>query len=335
MMWYSGLLILFMFSRERFFSCVADSLLNNLVQCSNDQIKHIYDKDNTIEDMAWCRDKLRQGGWENGKLMKNVRVRVDYKNLGCGYGLNTSCDQRFGDQFVLDWRKHRLATGCYHRSDNPNMTSVQCYEHDGTRKKICSVRNAILDFRKLSLSQDKLPRRLVDKGFIFLNCMEDDPFIDTTAMEGYVLQRRGSADSPSCDLTIEEGDVYLLNADNIDNIGHTLSDFLNMWLAILVSNRARDAKRNMNVLIVDQLYRGKGHFRHDVSPLGFFQHLTPSFNSTLTATQLTDRVVCVKEDILMFNSNRDMYPFIFEGAPFNLQCSYKGEWGMGGHVLCT
>jgi hypothetical protein len=68
------------------------------------------------------------------------------------------------------------------------------------------------------------------------------------------------ADATRCDYVIEET-VLAYSHDDIQNLGHTMSDFMNVWLMLWLSQQAAYAG-DVHFLNIDALRMG--HNYHDV-----------------------------------------------------------------------
>jgi hypothetical protein len=113
----------------------------------------------------------------------------------------------------------------------------------------------------------------------------------------------------------------LFSANNIENLGHTLEDFMNIWLQLLVTGLSEEANRSVSVMVVDQLHNGMGHFADDQSP--FYYILQVLFKQVLHASHYEGMTVCA-DKIVTFSSPRDRYPYVFNGLEFDLECSFRG-----------
>lgn len=117
-----------------------------------------------------------------------------------------------------------------------------------------------MNFRKMrKRKQEGVLTRSWERGFISADCGElakDDI--------GYSLLYKPdieNKDSAVCDYVFNET-VLVYSHENSRNVGHMVSDYLNVWLMLWLSGLSRDAK-DITFLNIDSISAKKGKYYAD------------------------------------------------------------------------
>ena len=309
-----------------FFMDVEDTDINI---CHSSQIEQLHEPILSISEQWFDYEENRSTGrWFYGeKYRQNIRKRALKGNLGESEDeVRLSCVDRYGDDFVHRWRHQPLLpTGCQEISTVPSSlhSSISCMQQSFTKQTICILSNGQIDFRKVKTVQtcttgESCLKREISEGFLHLTCPDNDTLTASHITSG--LHLRSSSRPLECDMVYSDS-IFLFTPHEILNLGHTLEDFMNIWLMHQVLNYQDKMSNRIVILVVDQLFEGLGRFNHDQSP--FYEILETIFHDVLYTSKLKNKILCAHK-IITFTNPRDRYPFIFNGLEYNIECSLKG-----------
>ena len=317
----------------------ADSLLRI---CKSSQISQQAEYSSSLGKQWFHHAEDRQlGQWFYGqKYIQKTIKRAISGNLGCVKGKLTTCLERFGDNFITQWQQQPdVSTGCHHpahaHAQGIITGSLSCKEQNNDLKQtLCVLTNAHINFRRMETIKTCPPHekqhcyhREITAGFLQLACPVDDPLIESTLTSNLHLSNSGSTGhhgnenkNETCDITLTD-DIIIFSANEIENLGHTLEDFMNIWLMLHVAQSTRHTKQRVTILVVDQLHGGLGRFTADQSP--FYRFLETLYHRVIYASSIADKILCSKK-LITFTSPRDRFPFIFGGMEYAIECSFRG-----------
>ena len=170
----------------------------------------------------------------------------------------------------------------------------------------------MFDFSKMAHNLNNY--RMFSNSFLSFPCASKTtiplPLAKVTSYQPFV--------SSSCDVTFNEP-VLLYSHDIIENLGHTISDYMNVWLMLWLSNHTRDASSNVTILNVDSLTAGNNF--NDESIFGFFTHYEKSFKRIIKGKDFMNKRVCISELLI---PPEPLIPFVWEGRFFETSCPTFG-----------
>jgi hypothetical protein len=112
--------------------------------------------------------------------------------------------------------------------------------------------------------------------------------------------------------------VVVYGHDNIKNLGHSLSDFMNVWLMLWLSNLG-DKMKGVTFLNADAIRMGHNYY-DDLGKFG--RHYELAFREVLKLSHFpTDAKLCVKQLLFM---PRPLVLFTWDGWWQDMPCSFLG-----------
>jgi hypothetical protein len=289
----------------------------DLRMCSADTQQALLRPRLSESELRWCKDAVdpNKGQVVVGKSWGKLSKRSDrdrFEALNCNSastGGNPSCDDAWGDSHIVKWRRnivvHKLCPG--------ERGGVRCHAND-LNDKYCVFNKAMIDFSRShkTTSGRDIPMREFEKDYLTIDCDEN------AAIPGFELNHLYSSrrdQSKTCDVVVP-GKTILYSHDNLRNMGHTWSDWLNVWLLLWLENLA-DKRSEINLVTVDSLRR-----YNDFDDLvnGFFA-VYRGFKSIRRGHDFNGQRVCFEELITQSLPSRG---FVWENWLQDLPCSFVG-----------
>jgi len=275
------------------------------------------------EELTWCQWALSPSGGQVkvGKsygLLKG-KDREKFEKFNCNNvakGQNPSCDDGWGDANILSWRRNVLGELC---GDRSRYTSKVICRQSSSEARFCVFENVLLDFSKMSdvSRPGRTDSRKWGKGFLATHCDRNE-HSDIDYYEFY--DASVNADVTRCDYVMNET-VLVYGHDDIGNLGHSMSDFMNVWTMLWLAGLGNYAN-DVTFLNTDAIRQG--HNYHD--DLGkFSRHYELQFHHLLKARDFTEdrsrQRVCVKRLLFM---PRPVLLYTWDGWWADMPCTLAG-----------
>jgi hypothetical protein len=284
-------------------------------------------------DFKWCTDQLNPqiGGVVVGKSwgrLKSHAEKTRFENLNCNAvnaGLNPSCSDAWGDAHIYNWRKNLVFNqSCPSKSSkhSNNIPSVQCYRNE-INDMYCVFQNSQIDFAKFKkvpnpLSTSHVPKREFKKDFLTLSCPNNQFEIPDFKLTHLFSTVPTHYEPEKCDEIIP-GVTLTYSHDNIKNLGHTVQDFMNVWLLLWLEGNAEQVS-HMNFLTIDSM---KQYHDFDDTVNAFYILYQRSFKKVLRSIDFHDqkKKVCFEKLITQSLPSRG---FVWDHWEEDLPCSFLG-----------
>jgi hypothetical protein len=225
------------------------------------------------KDFQWCQWALNDTHGGKVKVGKSYGTlkgpqREKYEKLNCNTvskGQNPSCDDAWGDNAIVAWKKNILqADLCGNKAENKKNKKEKKYSskvicRDSlNNQRVCVFENVLMDFSKLKNVRrpGRSDSRAWDKGFLTTDC---DPVnsLDIDYYK-YFYQPGIQTKAVSCDYVINET-VLVYGHDDTKNLGHSMSDFMNVWAMLWLSGLGNYAQE-MVFLNMDAIRMGHNYY---------------------------------------------------------------------------
>lgn len=306
---------------------ISEETKNGLLVCPQEVVDRLT-KRLSDEDFKWCQWALSdQGGRVKvGKSYGTLNgpQRDKYEQLNCNavaQGQNPACDDSWGDAQITSWKRKKTAEMC---ANSPEYTSRITCRESRSLARACVFDNALLDFSKLTNVKrpGRSDTRKWDAGFIGTHCdanlhqhLNYYHFIAPTAVPPATTTRT----APQCDYVLNRT-VVIYGHDDAKNLGHTMSDFMNVWAMLWLAGLGTHAK-DLVFLNTDAIREGHNYY----DELGALQtHYDKQFHSVLKAHDFysQDRPrVCVKRLLVQ---PQPVILFTWDGWWQDMKCSFVG-----------
>ena len=203
----------------------------------------------------------------------------------------------------------------------PIYFQINCMD-SSSQARFCIFENALLDFSKMvNVKRSGRERwgesgsRSWEKGFLSTHC--DAKRKDINYYEFYAPSVQ--PDSTTCQYVVSET-TLVYSHDDTKNIGHTMSDFMNvramLWLADLASP---DQVGAVNFLNIDAIRMGHNYLDELFQLLPHYQK---QFTNVLKAKDFgADSKVCFKKLVFM---PRPVLMFTWDGWWTDMPCTFLG-----------
>lgn len=268
-------------------------------------------------ELQWCKDAVNpsKGQVVVGKSWGKLSKRSDrdrFEALNCNSastGKNPSCDDAWGDAHIVKWR-HNIV---FQKDCSGGRGGVRCHAND-LNDKYCVFKKAMIDFSRSHKTTGGrgIPMREFEKDYLTIDCD------GSAAIPGFELDHLYSSKrdhSKTCDIVMP-GKTLLYSHDNLRNMGHTWSDWLNVWLLLWLENLA-DRRSDINFVTVDSLRR-----YNDFDDLvNDFFSVYRGFKSIRRGHDFNGQRVCFEELITQSLPSRG---FVWENWLQDLPCSFVG-----------
>ena len=268
------------------------------------------------EEFKWCQWAFTGGKVVVGKSYGNLQSkdRDKYDRLNCNAvakGNNPTCDDTFGDYHIQYWKKNKVMKDLCNKSGSGSK--VYCVDSQ-SEARFCQFENVMLDFSKMHdvARPGRTKSRKWDEGFLATDCGASNDGL------GFYEFYKPSVDPNSavCDFVFNET-VVPYSHDDINNLGHSMSDFLMVW-AIMWLGGVAQYSRDITFINIDAIRMG--HNRDDqLSAFGL--HYKSNFRRVLKAVDFGGGKVCFKK--LLFQS-RPLVLFTWDGWWVDMPCTFKG-----------
>lgn len=296
----------------------------SLRTCSRDLVEKLNQR-MSDEDLKWCQWSLSPSG---GKVQVgksygtlNARQRDRYEQLNCNAvakGENPSCDDAWGDNAVISWKKNEMSEQC---GDPKKFSSrIKCRE-SRNMAKACVFENALIDFEKLT--NVKRPGRTDSRkwasGFIATHC--DNEAHQNIDYYHFIrpFSQENMANTLECDYVINKT-VVIYGHDDTKNVGHTMSDFMNVWAMLWLAGLGAHGK-DIVFLNTDAIREGHNYY----DELGQLRaHYDHQFAGVLKAHDFYQQnrpKVCVKRLLVQ---PQPVILFTWDGWWQDMRCSFVG-----------
>lgn len=278
------------------------------------------------EDYDWCQWTFTSGGVIVGKSYGNLQAndRNKYERLNCNavsFGKNPSCDHSFGDNHILEWKAKKIPNLCETKSEG---SKVHCFDSI-SNARFCFFENVMIDYSKMhdeNRGGRSTKTRNFESGFLKSDC--DNKYSDINFYEVYSpgLDKENTV----CDYVFNET-VLMYSHDNIRNLGHTMSDMMNVWLMLWLADEAQNI-RDISFLNMDALRLGH-NYDDDLGAFGL--HYKTAFKKVYKAIDFGSSKVCFKKLIMQ---SRPLLLFTWDGWWQDMPCTFKGpstmfqQWNM-------
>ena len=274
----------------------------------------------STEDYEWCKWTFEKGGVIVGKSYGNLQSndRNKYERLNCNavsFGTNPSCEHSFGDSHVLEWKAKKIPNLCEEKEEG---SKVHCYD-SVSNARFCYFENVVIDYSKFHdevRGGRSTKTRNFDDGFLQSDC--DSKYND---IKFYKIYSPGlDKENTVCDHVFNET-VLMMSHDNIRNLGHTMSDFMNVWLMLWLANEAQNI-RDISFLNMDALRLGH-NYDDDLGAFGL--HYKTAFKKVYKAIDFGASKVCFKKLIVQ---PTPVLLFTWDGWWQDMDCTFKGPSSM-------
>eukprot|EP01034_Spumella_vulgaris_P026796 gene26796-33432_t len=257
--------------------------------CSKEVVKAVTEPALSKENYEWCQWTLSPTG---GKV------------------------KAWGDEYIGKWKKNVISDVCGPK--DTYTSKVHCMD-SSSLARFCIFENAQFDFSKMH--DVKRPERSTDsrswdKGFLATDC-DAAKYSEINFYEFY--QPSVDRASARCDYVINET-VLAYSHDNIHNLGHSMSDFMNVWAMLWLSGTGEYA-RDISFLNIDALRMGHS-YKDEMNQ--FAKHYELQFARVLKASDFVTKGkgnVCFKR--LIFQP-RPVILFTWDGWWQDMKCSFVG-----------
>eukprot|EP01038_Epipyxis_sp_PR26KG_P008144 gene8144-11023_t len=293
---------------------------HNLNICSNEIVKNLATPRLSNDDIKFCQWALDpQGGkvtvgksW--GALRSNLAHREKFDHLSCNTvsnGVNPSCDDSWGDIHIKKWLMNPIKTPeCYAGS----KSNISCFKNDNN-DNFCVLNNAKIDFSQMKkvLRPGQSDSRSFTHDFLTIDCTKAHTELSTFPFP-HLFSTRFS--TKPCDITLTDT-TLLYSHDHIKNFGHTMQDFMNVWVMLWLTGNARNSK-SIEMLTVDAL----GQYNNYGDEINsFYQHYYKNFKGIQRGVDFADKTVCFNQIIIQPKPPR---LFVWESWHKDLPCSFVG-----------
>ena len=287
------------------------------------------------EAVKWCRWALSSAGG-NVKVGKSygslsAEERGKYEKLQCNtvaQDTNPSCDDIWGEKLVSFWKANVMPELCSSpSSSSPGQytSRVRCIE-SVVRHRMCTFEHVMFDFRHMRSSYRKSKQgaraqrneetrtREFDPGFMGTHC--EARFVDIDYFPFY--RPSVTPNSTVCNVVIDEP-VLAFSHDDLRNLGHALSDIMNVWLMLWLTGLTAHS-HEVTFLNIDS-FRGGHNFDDDLFDFGL--HYERNFARVLKATDLAEQsgTVCFKKLVVQ---PKPLILFTWDGWWQDMPCSFVG-----------
>lgn len=230
-------------------------------------------------------------------------------------GIKYSCDEEWGDALIEVW-KNKIAKGLC--EEGPAIGSkIKCYDSPLGNSRYCIFDNAMMNFKKMRrvTKQDGTISRQWERGFLSADCGFEGKD-DIGYLQVYKPDIDGSSDA-ICDYVFNET-VLAYSHSNIKSMGHFVSDYLNVWSTLWLSDNTQNT-RDISFLNIDAMRTGRCY---DDQPNQYFKHYDQAFRRVLKGADFgASSTVCFKRLIMQ---PRPQIPFVRDGWKQDSRCSLVG-----------
>eukprot|EP01038_Epipyxis_sp_PR26KG_P010548 gene10548-14170_t len=292
-----------------------------LIYCSQELVDKVTKPALSNDNFKWCKWTLSDTG---GKVKVgksygtlNGPDRDKYEQLNCNsvaQGKNPSCDDAWGDNQILSWKKNVKGNFCGTPSSK-STSKVTCMD-SSSLARFCVFDNVMFDFSKMKNVKrpGRTDSRAWDNGFMASHCENQDENINF--YEFY----KPSVDPKVTKCNYVFNDTVLVQShDDIHNLGHSMSDLMNVWAMLWLAG-AGSYSQEMTFINIDAIRMG--HNYHD-ELTEFTQHYKKNFARIFKAVDFAKdkSTVCFKR--LIFPS-RPVILFTWDGWWQDMKCSFVG-----------
>eukprot|EP01031_Cornospumella_fuschlensis_P035630 gene35630-43215_t len=236
---------------------------NSYINTCSDEVSARMDRPIDGESLNWCKWALSSqgGGVKVGKSYGSLNGpdREKYERLNCNAvakDIRPSCSLTWGDQHINTWGTSKAAPRCQasDSSKTPYLSKVDC-RISINDAMFCVFENIAM---RTSAAHD-VPRgagghsRSWDRDFFSLHCPKEDL--------GYYEFFQGIIENPEkkqCDYVIDTP-VIIYGHDNLKNLGHSLSDFMNVWAMLWLSGLG-GRENSVTFINTDAIRMGHNYF---------------------------------------------------------------------------
>ena len=273
------------------------------------------------EDYEWCQWTFTGGGVIVGKSYGTLQAndRNKYERLNCNavktIGINPNCEHSFGDSHILEWKAKKISNLC---DKTEQGSKVHCFDSVSNARS-CYFENVMIDFSKMHddpRGGRSTKSRKFDDGFLKSDC--DSKYSDINFYNVYSpgLDKANTV----CDYVLNET-VLMYSHDNIRNLGHTMSDMMNVWLILWIANEAQNI-RDISFLNIDALRLGH-NYDDDLGAFGL--HYKTAFKKVYKAIDFKSNKVCFKKLLMQ---TQPLLLFTWDGWWQDMDCSFRGPSSM-------
>lgn len=274
------------------------------------------------KDLKWCQWALSDTGGrvKVGKSYGSLNSpdRNKYEQLNCNAvakGKNPSCDDAWGDNQITSWRRNIMADMC---GDNKHFSSKITCRESPNLAKVCIFDNIILDFSKMFdvKRPGRSDSRRWENGFITSHC-NANKYPDINYYQFYKPEIDFT--QQKCSFVLNET-VVIYGHDDAKNLGHSMSDFMNVWAMLWLSGFTKHAK-DIVFLNTDAIRMGHNYYDEMGQLGGHYRH---QFKALLKASDFAKQgrpKVCVKRLLVQ---PQPVILFTWDGWWQDMKCSFVG-----------